>query len=941
MFGKRYDFHLSASNTALDPRQYRHANGVPVTKQKNQIVLHYTAGNGSATGTIGAWNGNAAMHPPRFSSANFIVEVAEDRRDTSQPYADVVEVVPSDNVPFHAQEMNDNAIGIENANVGWDFVSGAHDAYTGQGLQRRPTDLNRWLHLPLSALRATQSNLVSQDFQAYQEEQYLTLLLLLRYLCIKHRIPRRFLGDTTREKMRRWLYNIVGTDVALRRSQLARFRGILSHMNCHKNKECGGPAMHRNRLFRGIIDEWWMPIESGGSERPYYTGPLRPRPNTASLVRFENDSPLRELFHDADLDALQETKSYFTLDDVDFYTALGETMGLGGSFPIGGNRIWHGGVHLKPERLNPKVYAAASGTIVAARLGSDAGAERVGSQRFVLVRHAVHLAREADPGGGQRTNYTADPTYVFSLYMHLAPFVDLRNDHVNNPPWYNVWLGRHPSDDPTRVFSPDVEVSVGDMLGRCGKFAGQTMLHFEVMSHEELREAPWNDPRMRGYDPSANAIADPHVIEQFLGAVFPRGGKGVDPLVIAERFRNAKIFHKSEWALSGPDDLKPVLSDTESRRREWETARHFVWIADAIARRPELRSQLCDEHGLMWSYHPITFMTHVNRLVHEENAEVAEPDMRQTNVVMEDELLTEFVTFQGGQAQPQAADGARLVPFDIPPLQGGPFDYTFTRREVACLIPGAHGANGNPPVRTRFHVTLLDFIESLRRQSGHPLTVRLSHVCETHHTPAHAQSCVLGVADALSDHANGLAADLQLTAPITAPTPASCADLWRAARLLQDQFRISCEGHSGEPSRTDLPEDAHHVNLLTTPAVQTKLAAGTLLTAQEAAHFVLHVDLVIITSRVTWECWLRRSSRATAARVHEGGVLAVYDSELDAQHEGEQRNTWRQPWGWETWIRRHSNAISVKVYDGGIIGVYRSRDFAEAEKGGDVAWAKP
>jgi hypothetical protein len=464
------------------------------------------------------------------------------------------------------------------------------------------------------------------------------------------------------------------------------------------------------------------------------------------------------------------------------------------------------------------------------------------------------------------------------------------------------------------------------------------MLHFEIMSHDELLEAPWNAAQMRGYDPSTSAIVDPHVLEQFLlGGHFPNGGKGADPLLIAEHFRNAKIFHKSEWALSGPDDFKPVLSGKKSREDEWDTVRHFVWIKDAIAKYPDLRTELCDEQGLVWNYHPITFMTHVNQLVDHENGELIEPDLRQTNVVMEDEFLAQFVTFASGHAQRQPADAAALVPFDIPQLDGVNVDYSFRREDVACRVPGPHGATGTPPTSTHFHITVLDFIESVRRQSGHTLRMSLSHVCQTHHTHAHENACVVGRADALSAHANGFAADVA----VNGATPAFCADVWRAATLLQSQFRASCQAYSGEPSRPDLPEDVHQFNLFTTPAVQTKLLAGTPLTPLEATQFVLHVELVIITSRVTWECWLHKSSAATKVRLFDGGILGVFGSEADAQREGEQHNAWQKPWGWETWIRRHSQAVSVKIYGGGIIGVYRTRDLAEAEKGADVAWAKP
>ncbi len=266
-------------------------------------------------------------------------------------------------------------------------------------------------------------------------------------------------------------------------------------MNCHKDKECGGPAMHRNRLFRGIIDEWWLPVDVDGNERPYHMGPFDPQTNVASYFRWQNGTLTAELFHDANPDALQETRSYYDLDRTQFYYAKTEDPALGGTFPIGTNKVWHGGVHFASPLGNPKVYAAASGTIVAARLGSNDAIEKdpdLGSQRFALIRHCVYWQQEADPGGGQRIAYGTDPTYFFTLYMHLAPFANLTAADNNNPPWFNYWLrNRAAAADANAVFCPNVPVSVGDWIGQCGTYRTKQMLHFEVMAHDELTMAPF------------------------------------------------------------------------------------------------------------------------------------------------------------------------------------------------------------------------------------------------------------------------------------------------------------------------------------------------------------------------------------------------------------------------------------------------------------------
>src|SRR5580704_1133649 len=245
LFGKRYDFNLYDCGVALDAHEFDNNR-----QQKNQIVLHFTAGNSTARATVSYWNSRVPLpnfickhwdDPPATrhqfgqanagncptpghgklirsgnrASANYVVGLAEDRENPGQPYIDIAELVDSSFTTWHGQIVNTNSIGIEHANVGNAWSAARHDVmavptnaadffHDPHQTDRRPTDYNRWFHSTLT-FPGNVSNLdFHTDLQAYQEQQYLGMLLLLRYLCIKHRIARRFLGDNTAEKMQRW-----------------------------------------------------------------------------------------------------------------------------------------------------------------------------------------------------------------------------------------------------------------------------------------------------------------------------------------------------------------------------------------------------------------------------------------------------------------------------------------------------------------------------------------------------------------------------------------------------------------------------------------------------------------------------------------------------------------------------------------------------------------
>jgi len=95
-------------------------------------------------------------------------------------------------------------------------------------------------------------------------------------------------------------------------------------------------------------------------------------------------------------------------------------------------------------------------------------------------------------------------------------------------------------------------------------------------------------------------------------------------------------------------------------------------------------------------------------------------------------------------------------------------------------------------------------------------------------------------------------------------------------------------------------------------------------------------------SRIEWECWLQKPSRATHAKLYAGGAIGVYNSQFEADHEKETDAAWRQPWGWECWVRKRTRALRVGVYNSGIIGVFDNEFDADLEKhpGSGNIWRK-
>jgi hypothetical protein len=147
---------------------------------------------------------------------------------------DAVRVIDENAAVAHGGMVNEQSIGIEHANVGHGMAAldRRHVPHlTGTGTGQRPRDPNGWLSLPAArGLGAGPGTEGARYFQAYQDKQYRTMTLLLRHLCIDHRIPRRFYGVDYDEVYA----HVMLTDSVLRRIyNMSPFEDSLVKRSCY------------------------------------------------------------------------------------------------------------------------------------------------------------------------------------------------------------------------------------------------------------------------------------------------------------------------------------------------------------------------------------------------------------------------------------------------------------------------------------------------------------------------------------------------------------------------------------------------------------------------------------------------------------------------------------------------------------------------------------
>lgn len=926
-FGKEYCFQIPTLDFALKPGN----KAVKTTDyQKRNIFLHCTGGNRSAEQTTRNWFNSKSNSTPVASQ--FILEQAHEGQVARNPfkdtisdspnYADAVRLCAETKSVNHAETFNPTGIGIEINNIATNWYKvhphistqeptfqAVHEGKKCPNKKKydkqkccphgRPQDENRYYKMETPAPKGKGPETgYPGEFQAFDEEQYNTLTLLLRYLCINHRIPRRFFGydaadavhecrkfprdkkkdsaDTKKEKKAKRDESI---------SRVFHFSGILFHRNVSlKGKACPGP-IHRNRIFRSIIDEWWLPVEFGKEPRPYYSGPFKLPAWAEKKQKNMYFKPTAGgkiegcTFLKADFDYIMGIKSFINIDKLEEYYQSCETED-GGIFPIGINKIWHGGIHMRVEKENPFVYAASSGTIVAARVSSNSDAEKsedYGSQRFVLIKHAVYAETEDDPNvdGGKRIRYSLDgsvkPKYFYSLYMHLAPFEgkseeEKQNPGIdeNNPPWFNIWRESKPDEDigliesgegddkitKGKVFCPNIEVSVGDIIGRAGDVRGETGIHFEIMSPDELTETPWDDAKLRGHDPSDDILCNNDNLNSFLKDAKGDGIDNIDVLEAAKDLRNAKTYHMSEWAITKKAQIEPVITNKSQLDNIWKNWQTFTFIKEAIDVCPELKDHL-GEKGIYWHYHPITFMDHINKLIQSENREVPEELDKDTNVAINDDgYIAAFIQWNAsaGAFEPKNADSSPIKSQKIvvsKKAKATNHNFKFELKDIACkYCVDRVAGDSNNPVNTMFAMILLELVERVRRYFDNKIDVEKSYVCPVCAGSQGNSACNSNTADGLNEHQNGLAIDFKPSKL----NPQQCRALWNSVNYVVTLHNDQVNNIAGSPSYAANPPGYGGLKFSAYPeAAQTKLSSPTqvALTAgtDEVNKFSIHLAL--------------------------------------------------------------------------------------------------
>lgn len=362
--GKR----TAASEKPFTPKYHRgRANGVP----KNLICLHFTAGG--FRGSLGALvkDGRLVGVPFLIGRTGTIYELHEDELWGNNS---------------HRANKDQETVAIEIINVG-PIVRG-DDAYyraNGKGGRLGPycgldeEDLVQHLPVPYRGFSC---------FATYTNEQYDALVKLLAYLTDKYDIPYEFLPIEKRFD---------------KGAVASGWRGIASHVNFwEEGKWDIGPAFDWDRLTQRSLS---LPVEItrvGGAPAPAPAGGSPPPPDKIAAE-------------------LQVTRA--ALDRLYAHTET-DTANKGGSYPVGLNTLWHGGVHLFVDGAG--VHACLDGQIVAARLRTPAleGGQRpehYGSAAFILVRHTLDLGLI-----GQLDKLLVPQAYTVQKPGTAAPGIDFQ-----------------------------------------------------------------------------------------------------------------------------------------------------------------------------------------------------------------------------------------------------------------------------------------------------------------------------------------------------------------------------------------------------------------------------------------------------------------------------------------------------------------------------------
>jgi hypothetical protein len=204
--------------------------------------------------------------------------------------------------------------------------------------------------------------------------------------------------------------------------------------------DCPGPLFDWHRFAREVWDWWWYPFDLSDD---LSTAVVTPRPERHA----NGDTRLVEYYFEGrDFEAKDRAYTFLTLNSLRTSNGIFDDISSPSVF------------QLEP---GVPIYAPANGELVAARFPDPRHAV---SLAFVLVRHEIfHLPNTltidiegvgsvlANPG---RIDYDREPSYVYSLVMHLEQPEGMSFNEVTdaNPEWLNRVLIRKKECDLALAF---------------------------------------------------------------------------------------------------------------------------------------------------------------------------------------------------------------------------------------------------------------------------------------------------------------------------------------------------------------------------------------------------------------------------------------------------------------------------------------------------------
>ena len=721
----------------------------------------------------------------------------------------------------------------------------------------------------------------------YTEEQQQTMVLWAKCLCEQQQIPKRFFMGPQDGRPSPWIADgdLVGPPGAPgsdarrlhdERSERAKYhQGIMGHVNVQTNRVDPGPAIDYYRIFRGILDEWWLPVDPGGGTRALDYLDAGRVADYMRLERYRGEDDRQRLYRQIESGAV-------------------------GFFPFGENRVWHGGVHL--TGAGP-VYAMANGVVVCARVtnGSynmlSAPRGTTVSRCFVLVRHDVHVLDQASVASphwrGTRTliDYRANSTRViYSLYMHLEPYVDqpaggapppagartISRDtqgryatNWNQLPW---WLNRYLVDHPNEasvvnggLIFPNERIELSDVLGWrgtyiTGKGSGGVpqfgpAAHVEVFTTENpqtFANSPWTSAANRIEDPNADIICDIALVDRL---ILDMGGDGIEASDIRDclpTLRDLAVKFLSEWSLTSKSqlgrrlvswgglitrDVGEVMDDATFNHDVLPLMFHRDMAAGATA------ADIGPFHGetRVWHLHPLTFMRWMNDRAAAHERVMRSQDKRRTNersnLRIENDYVVGWQNLGGanpgtlarntGQNYPEAAYGGNTYEIDVDVVA-----------DQAALRAASQTS-------TRFHVRLLDYLDQV---NDRPQAVTVTRAWETR--PA---------TPALAIHGRG---DAVLVTPASGTAMSDWFTLVRTTQISLDALNIDYPDYrmiwrftdqAGETPQTVLATAATMTQRIATAndAADPTLTAAPTIPAATLAAMRLQVSVQAAERRIT------------------------------------------------------------------------------------------